>query len=78
MNEAHRRDVSDQYICKTQRNIRHGNFFSKPKLPLQKWLLMLYMWAREYPVTDAAQEADIRLREMCSTKLLQTAIILEL
>ena len=28
-------------------------FFSKSRLPLQKWLLMLYLWAREYPVSDA-------------------------
>ena len=57
------------------------NFFSKSKLPLQKWLLMLYLWAREYPVSDAAEEAEISsrvaidiyqwLREVCTAKLLQ-------
>ena len=36
-------------------------FFSKSKLPLQKWL-MLYLWAREYPVSDAAEEAEISSR----------------
>ena len=91
MDEAHRRDVTDQYSwqcynCKTRRSIRHGSFFSKSKLPLQKWLLMLYLWAREYPVTDAAEESEISarvavdiyqwLREVCTTKLLQTPIIL--
>ena len=55
--------------------------FSKSKLPLQKWLLMLYLWAREYPVSDAAEEAKISsrvaidiyqwLREVCTAKLLQ-------
>lgn len=43
-------------------------------------------WTREYPVTDMSQEAEITedtacniyqwLREVCSTKLLQTPIIL--
>ena len=60
--------------------------FFKSKLPLQKWLLMLYLWAREYPVSDAAEEAEISsrvaidiyqwLREVCTAKLLQTQIIL--
>ena len=40
------------------------------------------MWARQYPVTDAAQKAEVDkgtaidvyqwFREVCSTKLLQT------
>ena len=61
-------------------------FFSKSRLPLQRWLLMLYLWAREYPVSDAAEEAEISsrvaidiyqwLREVCTAKLLQTQIIL--
>ena len=43
-------------------------------------------WAREYPVSDAAKEADVDrgtaidvyrwLREVCSTKLLSTPIVL--
>ena len=37
-------------------------FFAKSKLPLQKWLLILYLWAREYPVSDAAEEAEISSR----------------
>ena len=44
-------------------------FFSKSKLPLQKWLLMLYLWAREYPVTDAAEEAEISLRVAKNNRL---------
>ena len=47
---------------------------------------MQYLWAREYPVSDAAEEAEISsrvaidiyqwLREVCTAKLLQTQIIL--
>ena len=61
-------------------------FFSKLRFPLQTWLLMLSLWAREYPVSDAAEEAEISSRvaidiyqwlcEVCTAKLLQTQIIL--
>ena len=91
MHEASRNDVTDGVrwrcpICKTSKSIRHGSFFSKSRLPLQKWLLLLYLWARDYPVKDVAQEAEIDknvacdvmnwLREVCSTKLLQMPISL--
>ena len=55
-------------------------------MSLQKWLLIIYLWARDYPVIDAAQEVEITktsaidvfqwLREVCTTKLLQNQIIL--
>ena len=61
-------------------------FFSKSRMTLQKWLLMMYLWARNYPLTDAAEEAGIDagtavdvfqwFREVCSTKLLQTPLVL--
>ena len=44
------------------------------------------MWVRQYPVTDVAEEAEVELhtaidmfqwlREVCSTHLLQTPIVL--
>ena len=91
MEERPRRDVSDGYSwwcrnCKTRKSIREGSFFSKSKINLQKWLLIIYMWARQYHVTDVSEEAEVHietaidifqwLREVCSTKLLQTPIIL--
>ena len=73
-------------------NAKHGSqsrmavFFSKSKLILQKWLLPIYLWARDCPMVDAIDEAEVDsriavdvmqwLREVCSTKLLQTPIIL--
>ena len=64
--------------------VREGSFFSKSKLSLQKWLVLFYWWARQYPVSDAAEEAKVELntatavyqwmREVCSTKLLSTPI----
>ena len=47
---------------------------------------MMYWWARNYSLTDAAEEAEINagtavdvfqwFREVCSTKLLQTPLVL--
>ena len=64
----------------------HLVFFSKSKLPLEKWLLAILWWSRQYPVIQMALEAEITesvaidiynwLREVCSTKLLQNPIIL--
>ena len=56
------------------------------RLTLQKWLLIMYFWAREYPVTDVAEEAEVDqhtaidiyqwLREVGTTRLLQDAPII--
>ena len=88
LREVPRKDVTDQYSfycpqCKNRKGIRVGSFFAKSK---QKWLLMIYLWAREYPVTDAAEEAQIServavdiyqwLREVCSTALLNNPMVL--
>ena len=55
-------------------------------MTLQEWLMLIYWWARQYPVKDAAQEAEVDkntgcdvyrwLREVCSTTLLSTPIVL--
>ena len=91
MVERVRNDISDGVrwrctTCKTSTSIRDGSFFSKSKLPLQKWLILIFWWAQEYPVTDAkaAAEVDVGtavdvyrwLREVCSTKLLGMTITL--
>ena len=41
--------------CRKTQSLRHGSFFEKSKLSLQKWLVLLHWWIREYPVTDAAE-----------------------
>ena len=91
MDERPRRDISDGCSwkcrqCKTRKSIREGSFFSKSKLTLQKWLLLLHLWAVDCPVTSAMDQLAIDsrtgvdiyqwLREVCSTKLLQTPIVL--
>ena len=70
----------------TTKSIREGIFFSKSKLPLRKWVLLMHFWVRQYPVTDAGEECEVDkksacnvyqwFREVCSTKLLQTSITL--
>ena len=72
--------------CKTTKSIRDGSFFSKSKLTLQKWMLAILWWSREYPVTDMAMEVEITersacdiynwLREVCSTRMLRMPIVL--
>ena len=62
-----RQDVSDGYSwwcrqCKTHRSIRAGRFFEKSRLTLQQWLLMIALWARECPVTDAISDCEIDIR----------------
>ena len=44
-------------------------FFSKSKLPLQKWLLILYLWEREYQVSDAVEEAEISAGNRCNYQM---------
>ena len=61
-------------------------FSKKSRLSLQKWLLLIHYWARNYPVTDSAEETKVDagtavdvfqwFREVCTTKLLQTPIVL--
>ena len=83
MVERARNDVTDKVSwrcqqCKGWKTIREGSFFHKSHLPLQKWFVLMYWWAREYPVSDAAMEAEVDrgtavdvyrwLREVCSTK----------
>ena len=89
MNLRNKSDISDGLIfrygtCKTTKSLRAGSFFSKSKLPLQKWMVLIYWWVQDYPVSDAAEEAHVGrdtainvyqwLREVCTTKLLSMPI----
>ena len=91
MRQGTRKDVTDGLVwrcpqCKTTKSIREGSFFTKSRLTLQKWLLLIHFWVKQYPVTDVAVDVEIDknvgcavykwLREVCSTKLLQSPIIL--
>ena len=42
-----------------QNKNREGSFFSKSKLTLQKWLLLMMLWARDRSVTDAMDDAQL-------------------
>ena len=65
MVKRRRSDVSDGVSwwcphCKGRKSIRDGSFFAKSRLTLQKWLILMYFWVREYPVGDAAEEAQVQ------------------
>ena len=45
--------------CHNCTTIRDGSFSSKSHLPFQKWAILMYGWALNYPVTDAAHEAEV-------------------
>jgi transposase-like protein len=65
--------------CRTGVSIRKGSFFEKSKLTLQKWLLLMHWWAKQYPVKDAAEEIGVSeataiqvyswMRDVCSYRL---------
>ena len=72
--------------CKTSKTLRAGSFFEKSKIPLRTWILLILLWAYQLLVCTVAQlvvlnkETAINgfqwLREVCSTKLVNTSIIL--
>ena len=45
--------------CRKSVGLRDGTFFEKSKLTLHQWMVLMYWWCREYPVTDVAQEANV-------------------
>jgi len=82
-----RSDVTDKYrwrcsntACRKSVGLRDGTFFAKSHLTLQQWMVLMYWWACQYPVTDAAQEARVEkntavqayqyFRDICSWRLL--------
>ena len=60
--------------------LRDGTFFAKSHLTLKQWIVLMHWWVRQYPVIDAAQEAEVTektaiqtyqyLRDICSWRLL--------
>ena len=70
MEMKERSDISDGYRwrcpdCNKTASIRKGSFFEQSKLTLQKWLLLMHWWARQYPVTDAAVEVEVTEQFKC-------------
>ena len=72
--------------CKTTMGRRGGSFLEKSKLPLDKWLHVIYLWSMSTPVTSACTQVGISrvtgvdiynfLREVCSTALLRQPVLL--
>ena len=60
MREVPRKDVTNCVLwwcpqCKKQKSIRENSFFTKSRLPLQKWLVAINQWTWEAPVSQACQ-----------------------
>ena len=66
--------------CRKSVGLRDGTFFDKSKLSLRQWVVLMYWWIHQYPVSDAAQEAEVQektaiqayqyLRDICSWRLM--------
>ena len=70
MRPGQRRDETDGLVwrcpqCKTTKSIREGSFFTKSRLSLQKWLILLLYWVREFPVKDVGQDAKVHKNTAC-------------
>ena len=87
MQEVTRSDVSDGKSwwcpqCKGRKSIREGSFFSRSRLTLQKWFMLLYFCVHDSPVIDVAVQVEVSkgtandvyqwLHEVCSSALLLT------
>lgn len=69
--------------CQARVSIRNGTIFEYSKLTLPKVLQLIYWWAKDMPVTRAAEEVGVsegtaiewflRFRELCASYLLETA-----
>ena len=44
--------------CRKSVGLRDGTFLTK--LSLWQWVVLMYWWICQYPVGDAAQEAEIK------------------
>ena len=72
-------DVHQLHAGRALLYIRDKMFFERTRISLQKWLILIYWWVREYSITDAMEEAEVSkhmavdvyqwLREICSTML---------
>ncbi len=66
MVERVRNDISDgirwkcpNTACNTSKSVRVGSFFDKSRLELQQWLMLLFYWVDETPVTVAIKHVEI-------------------
>ena len=65
-----RGDVSDGCVwrcpqCKITKSICEGSCFTKSRMPLKKWLLLLHCSVRQYPAKDAAEEGEVDPNTAC-------------
>ena len=91
MRQGCRNDVTDGIVwrcsqCKTTKSIRQGSFFQQVLAVIEGMGASPFFWMKQYPVTNAAKDIEVDknkkcdvygwCRDVCSTKLLQTPIVL--
>ncbi|OWZ22610.1 hypothetical protein PHMEG_0002659 [Phytophthora megakarya] len=67
--------------CRSERSVRHNSFFAGSRLPLSKFLKILYFWTYGTHVTEAAEHVGLRLkaggqwyayaRDICTEEMLR-------
>ena len=74
-------ETSFVLIAKLAKLSGKAAFLKKSHTTLRQWLLLLHLWAKNSPITSAAEDLDVNhpsafhlLREVCTTKLLQAPI----
>ncbi len=87
MIERPRNDISDgvrwkcmDTTCNTSKSIRSGSFYDKSRLTLQQWMIIMFFWAEEIPVTNTARYGTVIektcvdmygwFRDVCSRRLI--------
>ena len=45
--------------CRKSVGLHDRTFFDKLKVSLRQWVVLMYWWIRQYPVSDVAQEAEV-------------------
>ena len=73
-------------VCHTMKTIRSQSFFEKSRMPLNKWIFLMYLWSMNVGVCTAAMQAEVTektavdayqfFRDVCSTRLLNDGPIL--
>ena len=52
-------DMQHRSDCKKSVSLHSGIFFEQSRLQLWLCIVLMYWWAREYSVTDAAEKAEV-------------------
>ena len=58
---------SGQRLAQNEQTNKHNALYCTIKVTLRKWMLLMFLWAREYHVTDVADDAEVSRRVVIDT-----------